>query len=83
MTDPMYYVPDPISESFLATPSTAEEIEKGNRALKINFLIQMQCLYYYMKISQVILPILADIFNSIRTSESFPSLPKMVKITLI
>ena len=80
-TDPMCYMPDPVPESFIPSPTSTEEIENlicslSDKPCHINNIP----IFIIKKLSHIIAPVICDIFtDSIRTG-TFPSILKIARI---
>lgn len=73
-TDPMYYMPDPIPDTFNPAPANANEVEGIISALEDKpSNINNIPIFIIKKVSHLISPIICDIFNSSLTHGHFPT----------
>ena len=81
MTDPMTFMPDPVTDSFTPSPTTADEVNNiisslQNKPSHVNVIP----IFIIKKLSTFVSPIICNIFNSSISDGIFPSCIKISRI---
>ena len=77
----MYYMPDPVPNSFDHTPATNDEIKEIIHSFKDKPChVDNIPIFIMKKLAVIISPVICDIYNSSITEGTFPSILKIAKV---